>query len=279
MGARLHLQACALTPFKILARFIAAALCLAVSLTPLNAAAWGEQGHKLVAEVAQSRLTPDAAREVARLLALDPDGARQLADIANWADHHKSGATARWHYVNLPPDCSYVPPRDCPNGQCMVAAIERQERALRQAHTDLEKLAALKYLTHLVGDAFQPLHAGRAEDKGGNTYQVRAFGRGTNLHSLWDTGLIESQGVPFPAHAAQLKRLTIATASATRSVAGPEDWARTSCQIASSPDFYPSGHKLSSTYSERWSPVVDQQLARAGFALAAVLNEALAMKN
>ena len=60
-----------------------------------------------------------------------------------------------------------------------------------------EKRIALRFVAHLVGDIHQPLHAGFAEDRGGNSVDVRFNGRKMNLHSLWDTALVElEQGIP-----------------------------------------------------------------------------------
>ncbi len=60
------------------------------------------------------------------------------------------------------------------------------------ATSQAEQLEALKYVVHLVADVHQPLHAGFADDRGGNTYQLQAFGRGTNLHAVWDSQMLRS---------------------------------------------------------------------------------------
>jgi len=122
----------------------------------------------LIAAEAQQLLTPAARAEVDRLLALEPGAT--LASISTWADETRSPGTASWHYVNFPRDagCAYEAPRDCPGDACVVGAIARQEAVLTSTAADAEKLVALKYLVHFVGDVHQPLHAGYADDKGGN---------------------------------------------------------------------------------------------------------------
>ena len=169
------------------AGFIGLTLAMPV---PVNA--WGQAGHRLAANLAFEQLTPQARASVERLLTLEPGAT--LASISTWADETRSPSTAAWHYVNIPRDagCHYEEARDCPGGQCVVAAIERQRRVLVSGASDVEKLRALKYLAHLVPDVHQPLHAGYADDRGGNKFQLQAFGRGTNLHAVWDTGLIEN---------------------------------------------------------------------------------------
>ena len=122
----------------------------------------------MIAAEAQQLLTPAARAEVDRLLALEPGAT--LASISTWADETRSPGTASWHYVNFPRDagCAYEAPRDCPGDACVVGAIARQEAVLTSTAADAEKLVALKYLVHFVGDVHQPLHAGYADDKGGN---------------------------------------------------------------------------------------------------------------
>ena len=116
-----------------------------------------------------------------------------LASISTCADDNRTPVTAPWHYVNLPRDgtCRYEAERDCVSESCVVAAIERQAAVLASSASDEARLSALKYVVHFVADVHQPLHAGFADDRGGNTYQLQAFGRGTNLHAVWDTALIQ----------------------------------------------------------------------------------------
>lgn len=270
-----------------------AGLALA-ALCPAPAAAWGAEGHRLIAALAQPALQPAARAELARLLALEPGSS--LESIATWADEHRAPQTARWHYLNFPRgDCRYEAARDCPGGACVVAAIERQAALLRSGAEPAARLHALKYLVHLVGDVHQPLHAGLAEDRGGNSYQVQGFGRGSNLHALWDSGLLRQR----PGGAAALESELLAElqndakgrAEAARprvkpvalqlseadgdSASGPAQWAMESCRIVASPGFYPPGHKIDRGYADAHEGRLRGQLRRAAKRLARVLNESL----
>lgn len=99
-----------------------------------------------------------------RLLSLEPG--ETLVSISTWADEHKSPSTARWHYINFPRDsCSFDSARDCPDGKCLIAAIEQQTAVLASSVPDEKRINALKYLVHLVGNVYQPLHAGYLDDK------------------------------------------------------------------------------------------------------------------
>jgi nuclease S1 len=166
--------------------------------------AWGSQGHQVIALIAQDQFTPRAKVEVDRLLAIEPG--ETLASISTWADEHRNPATGPWHYINFPRgDCVYNELRDCPDGRCAVVAIKRQMAILGPDATDEKKLAGLKYLVHFVGDVHQPLHAGYLDDRGGNQYQLQAFMRGSNLHAVWDSGLIKNMNESVQAIAARLQ--------------------------------------------------------------------------
>ena len=158
--------------------------------TPVDA--WGRVGHAVIAARAEHGLVPQRKGELAQLL--DALGVRSLADIASWADDRANPANralARAHFVNMADDCRYVKQRDCPNGKCLVEELKRQIAILSDVHMDvLQRANALTWVVHLVGDAFQPLHAGSQQDRGGNMYQIRLGGHGTNLHAYWDSGLI-----------------------------------------------------------------------------------------
>lgn len=234
--------------------------------------AFGGAAHRLIADLALERVTPAARSELSKLLALEPGAT--LASISTWADEVRAPSTAAWHYVNLPRDsgCRYDAARDCPDGRCVVGAIERQAAVLASSAPDVERLKALKYLVHLVGDVHQPLHAGFAEDRGGNLYQVRSGGRGTNLHAMWDVGLVEQ----WPGGLEALRdALKPAATAAGEGRMEPASWAEESCRIVSTAGFYPDGHFLPADYGQRFAPVLRERLAAAGQRLAVILNRTL----
>ena len=243
-----------------------ASLFLLASLP--SAHAWGGDGHRIIALLADAQLSPAARREVGRLLALEPGAT--LASISTWADEHRNPTTASWHYVNFPRgNCDYQPERDCPEGKCVVAAIEKQIEILRSPGDDEKRLNALKYVVHFIGDVHQPLHAGFGDDRGGNTYQLQAFMRGSNLHAVWDTGLIKSLQQE---NEAIVKSLLVRPLPASKTAFSATSTAMESCHIVSRPDFYPD-RLVTPAYVESYVPVMAYQLALAGYRLAQVLNE------
>src|SRR5690606_13360378 len=217
-------------------RPVAVSSVLACSLAVLLGAAsgpahaWSALGHQLVGELAQRHLAPATRAEVARLLA----GEQQptLAGIADWADRLRDldpgrlQATSRWHYVNTPPgqQCDYVVERDCPDGECVVGAIQAQRAILADTTQPLEaRRDALKFIVHFVCDVHQPMHANNYDDLGGNRFQVslrtdlepEAYARrnyvdgvmGTNLHSVWDYYILGTEGLSLSRYADRLDAL------------------------------------------------------------------------
>ncbi len=262
-----------------------AAILLACLITaPTHA--WGPLGHSVVAELAQQRLSPAAEAEVERLLA--PEHTRSLADIANWPDRMQNDPAMKYlwqrtrsqHYLNFHggSSCVYVPPRDCRDGRCVVAALQHYVDVLGdRGKPDEVRRQALKFVVHFVGDIHQPLHAGYRDDKGGNTYQVQFDGKGSNLHRVWDSGMLYTRGLDWQQYA---QRLDSAMPVRLPPPIAPLDnpyaqWAEESCRITAGPGFYPAKHQITPAYVHTWLPVADRRLGEAGRRLAQVLNLAL----
>jgi hypothetical protein len=235
--------------------------------------AWGVQGHQVVAAIAWRELSPPARAEALRLLALETG--QSLPSISTWADEHRGPATAPWHYLNFPRGtCQFDAQRDCPDGQCVLGAIERQRALLASPATDAERLRALKYLVHFVADVHQPLHAGYRDDRGGNTVQLRFLMRGSNLHALWDKGLLERLDLENSALIATVLAQPVTPEALGSSLPTVIDIAQESCRIVAQPGFYPQGDP-DEAYALRMTPVLLQRLALAGRRLALMLNQAL----
>lgn len=243
--------------------------------------AWGPLGHRIVARLAEAQLTPRAWAAAQKLLALH--GARHLADVANWADDLRDTdpvlyrQTRRLHYVNFHSrDCSYVPPRECRKGECVVAAIEKYSAILAErANTPAQRAEALAFVIHLVGDVHQPLHAGYRHDAGGNDFQVRwrldGENRGTNLHRVWDSLMLDSTHLS----AARYARKLMAERAPVARGGTPAEWAEESCRIDRDDGVYPPSHFIDGVYVGRELPMAEQRLRQAGARLAALLNRDL----
>jgi len=249
-----------------------------LAFAPTFAHAWGPSGHRIVAALAERQLDPAAKAEVRRLLA--PSHERSLTDIASWADDLRHDpaqaalgrATAPLHFVNFSSSaCQYDPPRDCPDGRCVVAAIDRYAKILGdRSRPDAERAEALRFLVHFVGDVHQPLHAGYRDDRGGNRYQVQWNGRGTNLHAIWDTPVLASRRLGWKRHAALLARTPLPRATGT-----PLQWAEESCRATRDDGIYPRAHTVDAAYLARMRPLAERRVRLAGARLAALLNREL----
>jgi len=235
-----------------------------------TASAWGGQGHRLVARIAETELTPQARTAVAALLTGEADPT--LAGIASWADDLRredpglGKRSAGWHYVNLAEhDCGYQPARDCPGGNCVVAALERQTALLAdRSQPSAVRAQALKFVVHFVGDIHQPMHAGYAKDKGGNDYQLQFNGKGTNLHSLWDSGMLRDRDLDDEAYLAQLLALPATPPARPALPPAAAQWAQASCRLAVSPGVYPDSPVLPADYVARHRPEAEAALRNCG---------------
>ncbi len=177
---------------------------LSISILLLS---WGVTGHHAIGKIAENHLTASAKSAVHELL-----GSETLADVASWADEVRNEpeykSTGSWHYINLPLGLSYSDFQKQVEGMSeanVYSALLQQEKIVTDKSTTREqKAVALKFIVHFVGDLHQPMHVSRAEDKGGNTIQLNYNGQGTNLHSVWDTKLIEHEGGDYQQVAARV---------------------------------------------------------------------------
>lgn len=269
-------------PMKIASLIPATALALALTLVSTDALAWGAQGHRLVARVAETRLTPAAQAEVDRLLASEPDPT--LHAIAPWADELRAKdpglgkRSARWHYVNIGEDnCHYEAQKHCKGGNCIVDALKVQTAILGdRSKSDAERAQALKFVVHFTGDIHQPMHAGYGHDKGGNDFQVQFNNRGTNLHSLWDSGMLNELKLDDDQYLKRLMALPAPKPGKRSSInTDAVQWAEASCRIAIAPGVYPGKRTLAPEYAATYRPVAEQELRLAGERLAVLLNATL----
>jgi nuclease S1 len=259
-----------------------------------QAGAWGEEGHSIVAEVAQQRLSVPAAAIVQRLLK-----GRSLASVASWADDVRTERpeTSNWHFVDIPlARLKYSEPRDCranaQKGDCIVKALSRLKNDLRCTTGD-NQVEALKFSVHFIGDIHQPLHT--VDDQtGGNELQVDVFMRGMttctdkntckavhapmNFHAVWDSGLINKTTWNWGAYVNRLEDGWLMSVDANRpGIDGgtPADWANQSHEAALTIwHARPTDEVLDDRYYREMLPTLDRQLGMAGLRLAKFINDA-----
>jgi hypothetical protein len=233
---------------------------------------WGQTGHRVVGEIASHHLTKKARKNLEKLL-----GKEGLAMISTFADEIKSDKKydkyKPWHYVNFQEGETYATSDKNPKGD-LVVGIEKCKQVISDPNASKEdKIFYLKMLVHLVGDLHQPLHIGRAEDRGGNSIKVEWFWKGTNLHSVWDTKMIESFGMSYSELSCNLDTFSKAQVKAIQQ-GSVIDWVNETRVITM--QVYASAEnddKLSYRYMYDHFSTVKAQLQKGGLRLAKVLNE------
>ncbi len=255
---------------------LAAALAFSPKPRPAPALFWYDLGHRIVADIAERRLTPEAARAVQDIL-----GGQRMSDAAVWADNIKQYRhdADPLHYVNIPlAAASYDSARDCPNGKCIIAAIASDRQVLaNDAASPLDRAEALRFLIHFMGDLHQPLHVADDNDRGGNRRVVWLEGDSMNLHQVWDGELLYHVGMDEATYLPRLERKMDTMNLAALERGTVVDWAMEGHRIAVEHAYkLPPDGRLGAAYVEENKPLIDHALIAAGVRLAKVLNETLA---
>lgn len=283
--------------------FMSGVACAAPLLvaTP-NALAWGDEGHMIVGLIADHYLTAGVRAQVDSLLAADSSGltATDIASEATWADKYRNShrETASWHFVDteisdgdIDAACFGHPslPANTPASggvaqDCVVDKVDQFSTELRDpATTPAERLLALQFLLHFVGDMHQPLHSSDSHDRGGNDETVSASGIAAGkLHAYWDTAFVNKLGSDQNKVASALIAKISSAEVRQWQKQTPRDWSLEAFDIART-DVYgklptpdsAGKYKLPATYVSNAGSVVGTQLSRAGVRLAKVLNDAL----
>ena len=258
------------------ATFLSTFFVFNLLMTPSPAFSWFDKGHRIVGLIAEAHLTAGARKEIGEILF----GGVTLAEASVWPDHE--GRSIRdfdpLHYVRIPDHASgYDQARDCPERNCMVEALNWFSAAVadKDAPIMMRRLA-LRYVAHLVGDMHQPLHAGRAADRGGLDIRVSYKGQTTSLHYFWDKNLVDLEAGNEEEIA---KRVTANLTEDERikwQNGDPEQWTNESLRLVRSHAYNtgPSG-ELSDDCVEKARAIVRTRLAQAGIRLAWLLNIAL----
>ncbi|UOG72929.1 S1/P1 nuclease [Hymenobacter tibetensis] len=257
-------------------RFLPVVLLL---LTPLHLWAWGVDGHRAIGKIAENHLSRRTKKEIQKLL-----GTETLPLVSTWPDeiryYPEFKETAPWHYVNTASGLNhdqYVQQLKAQTEPNAYSALITQLGILKDSKkTQPERLAALKFVVHIVGDVHQPLHAGHAEDKGGNDIKLKYRGKDTNLHSLWDSGLLDYQGLTYTEIAGQYEHHLRGQQVKAWQKDAPEQWLWESYQA--SEKIYgdaPANGDVDYKYYPAHAELMKLRIEQAGVRLAAILNETL----
>jgi len=258
-----------------LAKSLLLAGMLAASTYSQMAQAWGQTGHRVTGQIAELYLTPEAKAALSRILENE-----SLAEISTYADENRSNPADFWqkeagpyHYVTVPKGKTYDQV-GAPHQGDSFTAIEKYTKVLKDKKaTRANKQLAIKMLVHIIGDLHQPLHAGDGTDRGGNDVKVNFFWEDSNLHSVWDSGLIERLNLSFTELTNFLAPKITPQQAKEWQTTDPLVYIKESAEIRET--IYPKKDKISWQYLYDHKPTVSLRLQQAGVRIAAHLNEAL----
>lgn len=186
-------------------------ILLCVSFYSLPSFSWGQKGHRIIAQIAYEHLDACARTRVDKVL-----GEQGIVFFANWPDEIKSDTiysnSHDWHYQDLNggmSDSAVVATlTDYPaEGGNLFRALDSLVLMVadKRYAGDKEHADILKFIVHLSGDWYCPMHTAHLDDLGGNRVRMKWFGQNTNLHSVWDSKIIESQGYSYTEYADMLE--------------------------------------------------------------------------
>lgn len=248
-------------------------LFLLLAILPVNAYSWGMLGHYISGDVTDRYLTRSAKEKVTALLSN-----ATVAQMSAWGDFVRSDPDFKdkddWHYTNFETELSKESFRKEALRQDQGQLIYRIGRLINNLTINPNDTVSLKLLIHFIQDLHCPMHLARPSDKGGNTVQITWFGQSTNLHSLWDSRLIDAQKMSYTEYGDFLYRTVTPGISFISYEEGMEiEWAWDCYQITEQiyGDYSKTGRHYE--YMFLYKNVWEKCLAAAGVHLAAVLNK------
>jgi hypothetical protein len=275
-------------------------LFLLFALPQILLADWGANGHRIVAKICYDNLTDKAKVAVDKAL-----GDNYLEQVSNWPDYIKSERNwsfiDSWHYMTVQPDetleemlannAKNKEIDDVAEGIDLMLAILRNEtEAINTFQAIMDKnrvkplagsmeATALAFLIHFIGDIHQPLHVGKNKDSGGNKISVEFFYERKNLHSVWDSEIIEHERLSYTEFAAFVEKHVHSKKKDWQN-APMNDWIEESILLREKIyntlfDFTDRDSGLPSfswNYQHDFIPIVEERLGAAGYRAAALLN-------
>lgn len=234
-----------------------------------NSYGWGQTGHRVAGQIAYNHLSKKVRKQIDNIL----DG-RSIAMVSNFMDEIKSeplyDSLGPWHYCTIPDGEKYT---TAPEEGDVIHAINTYIQLLKSGNlTKEEEAFSLKCLIHLIGDIHQPLHVGNGTDRGGNDIKVTYFWQSSNLHRVWDTGIIDGQNLSFTEYVDWIDTPTTAQIDQWKN----DDimvWAKESMSYRSQLYDLPENKKIYYRYNYDNIATVNSRLLKAGIRLAGVLED------
>ena len=235
--------------------------------------AWGQKGHRIVAQVAYDNLNKKTRKQVDAIL-----GKHGMIYLSTWADEIKSDTiypkSFTCHYQDLDGGLSdeaiVAMLTDYPEvGGDLFMAMDSIEAVLaknKQCHD------ALAFYVHFYADRFCPMHVAHLDDKGGNGVKMKWFGQNTNLHSVWDGKIIESKGFTYTEYAQYLHDVYGKQKKAVMQMTDEQTLLQTYHLTDDIYTYHTTWNGNAYHYSYYWMDEMEWQLYTAGVKLAQALN-------
>lgn len=230
---------------------------------------WGKTGHRVIGIIAEENLSPAAKAQITNIF-----GHADLARIANWADDIKSDPAWNhandWHYCTVLDGEEYRGPDD--GGRAVQKVTEFADFLKKGLLDEADQKDVLRFIVHIVGDLHQPLHVGNGTDRGGNDVKVTWFRDDTNLHSVWDSKMIDHMQYSYTEYAQQI---SLGLSDERKAgLMNPDILNFVYASRAVHPQVYDIGDgKLSWSYIYKNKDLMEDRLLQGGYHLAAILND------
>jgi len=232
---------------------------------------WGQNGHRVVGDIAADYLTPETREEIDRVL-----GHESMAIASTWMDKIKSDPaydyTHDWHWVTIPDGMTYEDTEKNPNGDLINSIRTFIEELKSGSLSAKEEKKKLRMLIHLVGNIHQPLHVGNGEDRGGNTTKVEWFDEGSNIHRVWDSHMIDYTELSYTELSAAINHPSDQQIKKWQETS-VLDWAYEAIELREQVYDLPEDHEIGYKYQYKNRDLLDRQLLKGGVRLAGILND------
>ncbi|WP_026946136.1 S1/P1 nuclease [Algoriphagus marincola] len=247
--------------------FLAGLMMLATS----QAFAWGQLGHYLIGYMAERQMKKSTLKKVEKVLY-----PMSLGRSGTWMDEVRSDRNydyaTTWHYLTSK-EGEYNPEIQESTGDAFEAIQRLKAELIAGGLSPKEESEKLKMLIHMVEDIHQPLHVGTGEDRGGNDVKIEFFGRPTNLHALWDSGMIERQGMSYSEIGDELFRRITPELQDSYREATMEDWLKEAVSLRPAVYDLPEDRRLSYLYMYQNYHIAEERMIAASVRLAQILDE------
>jgi hypothetical protein len=246
-------------------------LCIILTTLTGKTFAWGKKGHELVAEIAFKFLDDSTKKIVKNFL-----GNLSIEEAANWMDDERSNTyynyMRTWHYLDIDKGQTYTPSTERNIITVLHSAIVelRQYKMIKKKETKRDLLL----IFHLIGDLHQPLHTGYAIDKGGNTVEITSPSVSGNLHSVWDTQIIDAKNITLDSCMQLYGTLPAEEVTELKKI-NELKWMYQSRSLLDTVYSFQNNF-LDQNYIDKNALIIKKQLVIAGIRLAAILNEVFA---